>query len=194
MPRLSVADCEALLRVIDEHPVASPHALQAAGRLRRRLAQAIRGESGAGPLPTRSQPSQGRDRGALRSCTLHVCTSCRQPGSPREPRESRPGFILYERLRRALAESPLQHRVDVKPAECLSVCPRPCGIALSSRGAWTYLFGDQDPGENTEAILACLSLYAETVDGFMPREDRPKPLRASVLGRIPPFPGEPSCI
>ena len=194
MPRLSVADCEALLRVIEERPVPSSDALRAAARLRQRLEQAIRSEVNSGPPSTQSQSSQERDRGTLRSCTLHVCTSCRQPGSPREPRESRPGLLLYQELRAALDGSPLQHRVDVRPTECLSVCPRPCGIALSSPGLWTYLFGDQHPGEGAPDIVECVSLYLETVGGFMPREERPKPLRASILGRVPPSPGESSCI
>ncbi len=37
--------------------------------------------------------------GTSRSSVLHVCTSCRVPGSPREPRDSRAGFKLYQELR-----------------------------------------------------------------------------------------------
>ncbi len=76
--------------------------------------------------------------------------------------------------------------MDVQAAECLSLCPRPCGIALSSPGAWSYLFGDQRPGESAEAILECAAYYIESPEGFMAREKRPKSLRASVLGRVPP--------
>ena len=86
-------------------------------------------------------------------------------------------------------ESPLGHHVEVRSTECLSVCPRPCGIALSSPGAWTYLFGDQHPGESARDIVACVSLYIGTGDGFMRRERRPKLLRASILGRVPPYEG-----
>jgi len=86
-----------------------------------------------------------------------------------------------------LLESPNGSRVEVRPAECLSMCPRPCGIALSSAGAWTYLFGDQHPGESVRDIVECVSLYMGAADGFMPREQRPKSLRASILGRVPPF-------
>lgn len=130
----------------------------------------------------------------LRACTLHVCISCRPPGASREPREGRAGNILYEELREAFANSPLESWVDVRPAQCLSVCPRPCGLALSSPGAWTYLFGDQNPGENAPDILEVASLYIESLDGFMPREERPKALRSSILGRVPPFPEGSSCI
>ncbi|MEM7251492.1 MAG: DUF1636 domain-containing protein [Pseudomonadota bacterium] len=122
-----------------------------------------------------------------RSCVLHVCTSCRLPGTPREPREGRPGAMLYRELLELFRERRLDRHVAVKPVECLSLCRRPCGIALSSPGAWTYLFGDQHPAKNATAIVECVSLYLDTENGFMPRARRPKPFRASVLGRVPPL-------
>ncbi len=122
----------------------------------------------------------------LRPAVLHVCISCRAPGSPREPRESRAGFKLYQKLRTILLESPLGRHVEARPTECLSLCSRPCWIALSSPGAWSYLFGDQLPDESARDISECISLYLDTADGFMPRTQRPKPLRASILGRVPP--------
>ena len=121
--------------------------------------------------------------------TLHVCTSCRPPGAPREPREHRPGFILYQQLRKAFEESPYRKQLKVVPAECLSLCPRPCGIALSKAGSWTYLFGDQKPDETTDEIVKCVAQYMETPDGFMARDQRPKSLRRSILGRVPPIKG-----
>lgn len=81
-------------------------------------------------------------------------------------------------------------QVAVHPAECLSLCPRPCGIALSSVGKWTYLFGDQKPRESARSIIELVSLYLSSESGLMPREQRPHTLRASVLGRVPPFAGE----
>ena len=92
-------------------------------------------------------------------CTLHVCTSCRAAGAPREPQESRAGFILYEQLREAFNHNPLKARVDVIPTPCLSICPRPCGIALSLPDSWTYLFGDQQPKETIDDVVECVSLY-----------------------------------
>lgn len=83
---------------------------------------------------------------------------------------------------------PLRGRVAVEPAECLSVCPRPCGIALSSPGAWTYLFGDQQLRSCVDNILECTALYLDSLDGAMRRDDRPETLRASILGRVPPVP------
>lgn len=81
-------------------------------------------------------------------------------------------------------------QLEVRPAECLSLCPRPCGIALSSVGKWTYLFGDQKPRESARSIIELVSLYLSSESGLMPREQRPDALRASVLGRVPPFAGE----
>jgi predicted metal-binding protein len=116
---------------------------------------------------------------------LHVCTSCRVRGTPRVPASQRPGVQLFKRLQAAVANSPLSAAVRVQPAECLSICPRPCGIALSSPGRWTYLFGDQHPDRSVDAILSCVAVYLASKNGFMARGDRPATLRASILGRIP---------
>jgi predicted metal-binding protein len=137
-------------------------------------------------VPTTPQSAMPSQR-TKAPCAVHVCTSCRPPGSAREPKENRPGFVLYQELCDAIRTSPLHGRVDVKPAECLSICRRPCGIALSLPGAWTYLFGDQQPEKATRDIVACVSLYIESPDGFMTRDKRPKSLRGSILGRVPPI-------
>ncbi|MEL6196122.1 MAG: DUF1636 domain-containing protein [Myxococcota bacterium] len=124
---------------------------------------------------------------AARTCTLHVCVSCRANDCPREPRQDRTGAHHYRELRAFFENHPLRDRVEVKPVQCLSLCPRPCGIALSSPGKWSYLFGDQQQGSSAEDIAACVALYLVTDDGVMPREERPKSLRASILGRVPPM-------
>ena len=139
-----------------------------------------------------SLPMTGPNKSAeranpLKTCTLHVCTSCRTRGAPRGPIEERPGFILYRQLREAVANNALAHQVVVKPAECLSLCPRPCGIALSSPDSWTYLFGDQQPDATATDIVECVSRYLANPDGFMARNERPTALRSSILGRIPPM-------
>lgn len=133
------------------------------------------------------------DSNTVKTCTLHVCTSCRPPGISREPKENRPGFILYQQLLEAFKFTRLKDRVEVLPAECLSICPRPCGISLSSSGSWTYLFGDQRPNLTVNGIKECVSLYLETQDGFMERKKRPGALRSSILGRIPPTKKRFSC-
>ena len=121
-----------------------------------------------------------------RLATLHVCTSCREPGSVRGLEHDRPGFKLYQALHSAFASSQIKHQVEVLPAECLSLCPRPCGVALSSPGAWHYLFGEQDPLNDAGDIIALVTQYLESEEGSMPRKQRPKSLQKSILGRIPP--------
>ena len=121
------------------------------------------------------------------SCTLYVCTSCRKPGVPRFPKEQRSGFVLYQQLNTAIVNSELRNIVKVRPTECLSICPRPCGIALSNSESWVYLFGDQNPEYGVDDILECLSIYVRSSDGFMARNERPNSLRSSILGRIPPL-------
>ena len=123
------------------------------------------------------------------SCTLYICTSCRERGMPREPKENRSGFILYERVKNAVFDSPLKNQIEVKAAECLSICPRPCGIAIATSQAnhWQYLFGDQDPDRGVDEIVECVSVYLQSEAGFMARSARPKSLRSSILGRIPPL-------
>ena len=122
-----------------------------------------------------------------RTCTLYVCTSCRMAGTPAGPTEKRSGFKLYRQLRKAVQDSPFNRRVEVKPAGCLSICPRPCGIALSMSGSWTYLFGDQQPDKAAKDVMECVRLYLKSVDGFIARDSRPESLRRSILGRVPPI-------
>ena len=120
---------------------------------------------------------------------LHVCTSCRQPGEPRQPFYQRSGYKLLQALKERLKDTDLGQQVEVRSAECLSICPRPCGIAISSPDSWSYLFGDQRPDASIEDIIECLALYISKADGFMPRRERPDGLRGSILGRVPPFGG-----
>lgn len=124
-----------------------------------------------------------------RQYVLHVCTSCRAQGSPREPFYQREGYKLFQALKDELAGSDLRDVVEIQPAECLSICPRPCGIAISSPGSWSYLFGDQQHNASAKEIIECLALYVSTAKGFMSRSERPKGLRGSILGRVPPFGG-----
>ena len=127
-----------------------------------------------------------REDSSVEKCTLYVCTSCRPAGFPREPKEDRPGFRLHQKISEALEVSDLQDLVNLEVAQCLSLCPRPCGIALASGEAWTYLFGDQDPATSVASILECVSIYLNSDKGKMPRSARPVGLRESVLGRVPP--------
>ncbi len=64
-------------------------------------------ETASSVLAKGSPPAHG----TFRSSVLHGCTSCRAPGSPREPRESRAGFKLYQELRATRGEA-LMHLAE----------------------------------------------------------------------------------
>lgn len=78
----------------------------------------------------------------------------------------------------------------------MSQCKRPCVVSLTAPGAFTYLFGDLDPEDiaHVQAILDLVPLYRLAQEGFLTRDVRPKPLRASILGRLPPFGSQSSAV
>ncbi|MEM9387655.1 MAG: hypothetical protein AAGA68_21555 [Pseudomonadota bacterium] len=105
MAQVGTEDRQALLAARQALPAANARALQAAATLRQRLAD----------------EDQQREQGILGACTLHVCTSFRAPGAPREPREERPGYVLYRELEAVLRASSLSDRVEVRAVQCLSL-------------------------------------------------------------------------
>ena len=120
------------------------------------------------------------------ACTLHVCVSCRPSNFPREPKENRPGFRLHRELERLIKARNYSDLINLESTECLSLCPRPCGIAISSQSGWTYLFGDQDANLDAQAIIDCVISYSKEPTKPLARHQRPKNMRASILGRVPP--------
>lgn len=115
---------------------------------------------------------------------LYVCATCRAPGDASEPRA---GARLLAALKTAVAEAGTDG-VTVESVDCLSVCKRPCTVAVASEGRWTYIYGDLDPVESAHTILAGIGLYARTPDGIVPWKARPEAFRKGVVARIPPFP------
>jgi predicted metal-binding protein len=119
---------------------------------------------------------------------LHVCVTCRAAGASLDSPE-RPGARLLRALGEALGQDTQGAAgIRIEPVECLSVCKRPCTIAVSSPGRWTYIYGDFDPDSSAETILAGLRLYAQTPDGLVPWRQRPEPFRKNVVARLPPVP------
>ncbi|MFE1600970.1 DUF1636 family protein [Methylobacterium sp. ID0610] len=116
------------------------------------------------------------------SVTLYVCTTCRAEGDPPE------GPRAGARLHTALAEAFTGEAVRVEPVECLSVCKRPCTVAVASPGRWTYVYGDLDPANAAAILRDGLPRYAATPDGIVPWRERPEAFRKGVVARIPPFP------
>ena len=99
----------------------------------------------------------------------------------------RSGLRLLQAVAQGLQNSPLADRLELRAVRCLSQCRRPCAVALAAPGKFTYLFGDQHPQRAAEALLDVAALYLASGGGWLARERRPRSLRASILGRIPPL-------
>jgi len=129
------------------------------------------------PLPETS-PDPSDD-----TVTLYVCTTCRAAGEADEPRA---GARLLDALRDAAGDH-AGPGLRIEGVECLSVCKRPCTVAVASRGRWTYVYGDLDPADSARTILEGVGLYGQTPDGIVPWKARPQEFRKGVVARIPPL-------
>lgn len=121
--------------------------------------------------------------------TLSICLRCRDGRETRDTDlDQRGGRRLARAVVEAFPESAAAQRgVQLRGVHCMSQCKRPCTIALSSPGRFTYLFGDLDPALHAGDVLAVAAAYVDATDGFLPRQERPQVLRAGILGRIPPL-------
>jgi predicted metal-binding protein len=119
---------------------------------------------------------------------LYVCTTCR--AAEDAPDRPRAGARLLEALRSGIADRP-DAALRVEGVECLSVCKRPCTVAVASPGRWTYVYGDLDAESSARTILDGLARYGQTPDGLVPWRERPEAFRKGVVARIPPFPAPP---
>jgi predicted metal-binding protein len=111
--------------------------------------------------------------------TAFICVTCRGPAGD----DDRPGRTLFDAVSAQL-EDPA---ITVTPVECLSVCKRPCTVALAAPGKWTYVIGDLDREASADDILAMAARYTQTPDGIVPWRERPQSFRKGVVARIPPF-------
>ncbi|GLS46167.1 DUF1636 family protein [Methylobacterium brachythecii] len=112
---------------------------------------------------------------------LYVCMTCRAEG---DSSEIRAGARLLAALKEQAAGT---QALRIEGVECLSVCKRPCTVAVASPGRWTYVYGDLDAEASAATILAGIGLYAGTTDGIVPWRERPEAFRKGVVARIPPF-------
>lgn len=117
--------------------------------------------------------------------TIFVCVSCRHSLGDDEAAFDQPGRVLVEAIEAHL-------RVDgpaplaVTAVDCLAVCKRPCTIALSGAGKWTYLIGDIDPDRHAGEIVAAARSFAASQNGIVPWRERPASFRKGVIARVPP--------
>jgi predicted metal-binding protein len=114
--------------------------------------------------------------------TIFVCVTCRRADEEGE----RPGAALFAAVQARLA-SAKPANVALRSVECLSVCKRPCTVALAGPGKWTYVVGDLDMAANVDDILDAALKFAATRDGLIPWRERPKSFRQGVISRVPPL-------
>jgi predicted metal-binding protein len=114
--------------------------------------------------------------------TLFVCISCRHDDS----QPVRPGRVLYDAVVAEMAARGVTD-IAVQPVECLSVCKRPCTVALSAEGKWTYIIGDLDAATHLDDIVEGAARYAASATGIVPWRERPLPFRRGVVARVPPL-------
>ncbi|MEO0666063.1 MAG: DUF1636 domain-containing protein [Pseudomonadota bacterium] len=113
---------------------------------------------------------------------ITVCTSCRHKGST-----CRPGYELIEKLRRAIeaAGDSVPEGFEISGVACMAGCDRPCTVAYHGTRKATYLFGDIEPDEDINDLVAFARQYAFLHDGWCSSVDRPGKLRKTTLARIP---------
>lgn len=125
-------------------------------------------------------------REPAKDACLSICFRCKPEGWPGDADARRPGADLAD----AIEAEAARRGIDVetlRDVRCMSQCKRPCVVAFSGEGRFTYLFGDLDPERDAAAVLDAFALYRTRPDGFMERFERPEVLQAGVLGRVPPL-------
>ena len=111
------------------------------------------------------------------AATLLVCVTCKSDEGPM-------GLGLYDALLERLAAEP---DIALKAVECLSVCKRPCTVALAAPGKWTYVVGDLERESHLEDIVTAARRYAASPEGIVPWRERPLSFRKGVVSRTPPL-------
>jgi len=116
---------------------------------------------------------------------LSICMTCR------DGREGACDVRVGSRLARRVAEKLARDddpQMQLRGVQCMSQCKRSCIVSLAAEGRFTYVFGELDPDDDThvDALFELVSRYSKAAEGFLERKDRPAPLQASILGRLPP--------
>lgn len=122
-----------------------------------------------------------------RTPTLSVCLTCRD-GREQSESDTRAGTRLAETMLSRLTLE-IRQMVDLRGVRCMSQCKRACVASLGAPGCFSYTFGDLDPSSETqiEALLELPTLFAAAPEGFLQRHERPEPLQARIIGRLPPL-------
>jgi len=117
--------------------------------------------------------------------TVFVCVSCRRVVNGAETLV-RPGAelvnLLQDRLNAAGAGD-----VTVTAMECLAVCERPCTLAVTAAGCWSYIVGDLDPQAHAADIVETILAYRRSGNGIVPWAERAPCFKKGVVARVPPL-------
>ena len=117
------------------------------------------------------------ESGLSAAATLLVCVTCKSDEGPL-------GAGLFAALGQRLA---VESEIALRPIECLSVCKRPCTVALAAPGKWTYVVGDLTREAHIEDIVIAARRYAASPGGIVPWRERPLSFRKGVVSRTPPL-------
>lgn len=117
---------------------------------------------------------------------LYICRTCKPEGFAGEPQQ-RPGFRLAEAMARRVIERQLGAVVTVKSVDCLSVCKRPCTVAVTGAGKFGYVVGDVEVGRDIDPLIDYAVAFGRTADGITVWRERPEIVKRHTVARIPPF-------
>ena len=115
---------------------------------------------------------------------LSICTRCRD--GREHIYETRGGARLAEKFMKYAGE---HNSLALRGVHCMSQCKRPCVVSFAGAEHFTYSFGDLDPecSQHVRALQEFAELFQNAPEGFVLRSERPKVLRAGILGRYPPI-------
>jgi predicted metal-binding protein len=120
------------------------------------------------------------------TATIFVCVSCRRRLGDNDEAFDQPGRGLVEAIEARL-EGDAPAGLAVTAVDCLAVCTRPCTVALSSAGKWTYLIGDIDPDSHVDEVVAAARSFQASENGIVAWRERPASFRKGVVARVPPL-------
>jgi predicted metal-binding protein len=116
---------------------------------------------------------------------IFVCVSC-LPRVGEANGAGSPGKTLVAAITDRLAADGITD-VTVRPVECLAVCKRPCTIAMTAPGKWTYIIGDLEPDAHAGDIVSAAVAFQRSENGIVPWKERPAAFRKGVISRVPPM-------
>lgn len=113
-----------------------------------------------------------------------VCKACKH-----KDQACKPGFELLKKLRAAIATAGLGDEFEVSGTACLAGCVpdhgQPCIVGYRATKKATWLFGDIDPDQPLDELIAFARTYATLDDGWLNGRDLPPRLCDTTLARIP---------